>query len=128
MKIADQRIDKSKFDNLVPLNVLSEKHREELRQSSRVLMLDPGEAFGGAEKGDQFTYYLVDGHLGLYVGKLEVDESLKSAIGDKVYAEEQAQLAAAAKSEVESDKEPSREALDEACEQISRLRRQGLLD
>jgi len=53
---------------------------------------------------------------------------LKSAIGDKVYEEEQAQLTTATKSGVESDKERSLEALDEASEQISRLRRQGLLD
>lgn len=53
---------------------------------------------------------------------------MKSAIGDKVYEEEQAQLTTATKSGVESDKERSLEALDEASEQISRLRRQGLLD
>ena len=53
---------------------------------------------------------------------------MKSAIGDKVYEEEQAQLTTATKSAVESDKERSLEALDEASEQISRLRRQGLLD
>ena len=73
MNITDERIEKSQFDKLIPLSVLSDDHRDELRDHSRILSLDTGEHFAGDENDDQFTYYLVEGRLGLFVGERSLD-------------------------------------------------------
>ena len=74
MQRTDECLEKAKFDQLVPLNVLSDSHREELRAHSAVLSLDQGESFSGGAEGNRFTYYIIEGVLGLFVGDQQLDE------------------------------------------------------
>ena len=74
MKRTDECLEKSAFDQLVPLNVLSNAQRDELRAHSRILTLEQGESFSGNVDGNQFTYYIIEGVLALFVGDQQLDE------------------------------------------------------